>query len=63
MKIYVYPYGFTMVGKACQIKAKLREYMKSHGTLQGLISNHLKTMTYSNQTYKHDQYTFTIINR
>jgi hypothetical protein len=37
MKVYFYENGMTMVGKAWQIKAKLREYRQSLDSLHELL--------------------------
>lgn len=34
MKIYIMPRGITMVGKAWEIRAKLKEYAKEYRTVE-----------------------------
>lgn len=38
MKIYLFPKGFTMIGKAWEIQVKLREYSKQYKTVQEWIT-------------------------
>lgn len=41
MQVYVRPDSIVMVGKAWEIRSKLKEYAKKHGTVQEWIA-HLK---------------------
>lgn len=41
MQIYVRPNSIVLVGKAWEIRSKIKEYAKKHGTVQEWIS-HLK---------------------
>lgn len=47
MKVYMYQHGITLVGKAWQIKAKLKEYNKMHHLLHEFLEANEKALHHS----------------
>lgn len=61
MKVYVQGNSIAIVGKAWQIRAKLREYMKTHTYVKDVIKDNHLTLKPSSSAIKHDKNSFTIL--
>lgn len=61
IKIYVQSNGFKMVGKAKDIRSKLKEYQQQYKTVDEFLQSNTSETKRSAYSFKHDDNSFTLI--